>query len=698
MSTDRFLKPGASKCTVELPEPRSLSDGVEQSNRYRHKVAEHALLTAPEADIKSVHDVVMRAARVFGDARAMGHRKVIRVIEESKEITRIVNGHEVKETKLWKYFELGPYQWISYKELLADIKCVASGLADLGYAPGDKACIYLPTSPEWQMFAHGCFAQSMAITTAYDTLGPEGLLWALNEPEIPLVFTHVDLFPTLTKVIGQNSTVRHVVYKGEAKPQALADLAAAAGEGRLTILSFDDLKTRGQQRPCEMRPPSPDDLCCIMYTSGSTGKPKGVVLTHANIVAAAAGSDSVLPGLLGLGDRYLAMLPLSHVLEFAVETYCLVKGVILGYGSPRTLSDTMVRNCLGDIRELKPTIMTGVPAVWDTIKKGIIAKVAALKPVPQKIFWTMFKLKAFANKSRVSFGLGKLADAIVFNKIKEQTGGCLKIALSGGAPLSEDTQHFLSTILCPIVQGYGMTEGTAMACMYTTYNKGYPTKNVGAPVGCVEIKFIDVPEMSYKARVHGKLPQGEIWVRGPSVSKAGYYKRIEETRDTFTEDGWLKTGDIGQLNEDGTVSIVDRRKNLVKLSNGEYIALEKLESIYAGCKFVGKICVFADSFRPYPIAIVQPLPAAIETEAAKRGIKFDSWEQLCHNEELRDAILAELKTVAKANKLAHAEVLQAVVLSDEEWTPESGLLTAAMKLMRREIVNRYHAEIEKVYQ
>ncbi|KAJ3371166.1 long-chain fatty acid-CoA ligase [Allomyces arbusculus] len=697
MSTDFYLKPGASTCTVELPEPRELADGVEQSNRFRHKVAEHALLHTPEPDVLTVHDVVMRSARVFGDAPAMGHRKVIRVIEESKEITRIVNGHETKETKLWKYFELGPYQWISYKELLADIKLVAGGLANLGYTAGDKACLYLPTSPEWQMFAHGCFAQSMAITTAYDTLGPEGLLWALNEPEIPLVFTHVDLFPTLTKVIGQNSTVRHVVYKGEAKPKALADLAAAAGEGRLTILSYDDLKARGKLHPCEMHPPSKDDLCCIMYTSGSTGNPKGVVLTHANIIAAMAGVDGVIPGLLNFGDRYLAMLPLSHVLEFVVESYCLLKGIILGYGSPRTLTDASVRNCLGDIRELKPTIMAGVPAVWDTIKKGILAKVATMSPFVQNLFWAMYKVKAFANSTSLPLGLAWLADTVVFNKIKDQTGGCLKIALSGGAPISEDTQQFLSTILCPIVQGYGMTEGSAMACLYTTYNRGFATKQVGAPVGCLELKFVDVPEMDYKSRVPGQPPLGEIWVRGPSVTK-GYFKRVEETRDAFTDDGWLKTGDVGRLNADGTVSIVDRRKNLVKLANGEYVALEKLESIYAGCKFVGKICLFADSYRYYPVAIVQPLPAAIEAEARKRGIQFDSWEQLCHNEEIRDAILAELKNVAKANKLAHAEVVQAVVLADEEWTPESGMLTAAMKLKRRDILAHFKAEIEKVYQ
>ncbi|KNE57616.1 hypothetical protein AMAG_18073, partial [Allomyces macrogynus ATCC 38327] len=321
MSADTFLKSGASTCTVELPEPRVLADGIEQSNRFRHVAAQHALLHQPYPDVVTVHDVVMRSARVFGELPAMGYRPVIRTIEETKERTRIVNGNEVKETKVMKFYELGPYQWISYKEMLVTVKSIASGLVDLGYSAGDKTCIYLPTSPDWQMFAHGCFAQSIAITTAYDTLGPDGLLWALNEPEIPIVFTTTDLFPMLTRIISQCPHVRHVVFKGNATPLMLADLAAAAGDDRLTILSLDELMLRGKLRPCEMRPPSKDDLCCIMYTSGSTGKPKGVVMTHANIVAALAGIDAVIPKLLGVGDRYLAMLPLSHSLEFAVESY-----------------------------------------------------------------------------------------------------------------------------------------------------------------------------------------------------------------------------------------------------------------------------------------------------------------------------------------------------------------------------------------
>jgi long-chain acyl-CoA synthetase len=512
----------------------------------------------------------------------------------------------------------------------------------------------------------------------------------LNESEVPLVFLHIDLLSTLAKVIGKSPKVKKVIYFGDNNKEAIASFQSVAGKN-INVESLESVMEKGTKNPCAARPPAPEDLACIMYTSGSTGNPKGVVLQHSNLVAAVAGVGAVLPGIIHSSDIYLAFLPLAHVLEFVVETYLLFIGATIGYGSPRTLTDMSVRNCNGDIKELRPTIMAGVPVVWDTIKKGVIAKVNGLSPIKQKVFWLAFNLKKFSIIHGLPFGW--ISDRLVFNKVREQTGGRLRVSVSGGAPISEETQIFLTAVICPIVQGYGMTETTGMATLLTP-DLGFFTKNVGPPTGCVEIKLVDVPEAGYFAR--GDVPQGEVLLRGPSLT-SGYFKQPALTRELLTDDGWVQTGDIGQLNPNGTISIIDRKKNLIKLSNGEYIAIERLESIYAGAQSIARVCVHAEPTKSYPIAIVQPLPTWVERFAKSNGMNYQSWESLADDKRIHDFILSDLQTVARSNSLAPAEIIQALVVTDMEWTPESGLLTAAMKLKRRDIVAQFKSQISAVY-
>ncbi|KNE60595.1 hypothetical protein AMAG_05976 [Allomyces macrogynus ATCC 38327] len=654
-----FRPPSSQNVSVTVPEPRLLADGLEQSNRIRHKCAKHGLIASPAESVKTVHDVLVYAANVYADNPCYGARKILRIHHEAKQVTKTVAGKQVTETKQWKYFELSPYRWISCKEALQQALAIGAGLAELGYNPGDKACLYAPTCPEWQLFAHGCFAQSLAIATAYDTLGPDGLLYSLDEPQIPLIFLHADLIPTLTKIVAKNATLRHVVYFGEAAPATLAALQAAGGD-RLRIVTLDEVKAMGHGAPAAGAPAKEGRFVLQSCTFGATCTWRSC--------------------------RSLISL------ELVVETYMLFSGVSIGYGSPKTLTEASVRNCKGDIQELRPTVMAGVPVVWDSIKKGVLAKVATMSPPLQKVFWLAYKVKQMS----LFWGLpiGWLADVLVFNKVKAQTGGRLAVAMSGGAPISEDTQLFLTTVICPIVQGYGMTEGSGVIAIWTPGLGPDLFGNVGGPMGCVEIKVVDVPEAGYKAR--GKTPMGEVWVRGPSVFQ-GYYNQPKLTQECLTPDGWLLTGDIGRLNPNGSISIVDRKKNLVKLAHGEYIALEKLESIYSGSKFVNRICVYADSHRYFPIAIVSPVPGAIQAVARAHGISYSSWEQLCPNKVIRAAILDDLKAVGKSNGFVPAEIVQDVIVADEEWTPENGLLTAAMKLKRRDVVQFFKPQIDAAY-
>ena len=243
----------------------------------------------------------------------------------------------------------------------------------------------------------------------------------------------------------------------------------------------------------------------------------------------------------------------------------------MGYGNPKTLSDGSVRNCKGDIRELRPTILVGVPAVWESVKKGIIAKVNQGSPVVRSMFWGALATKSFLLSSGLP-GSGIL-DAIVFKKIKDATGGRLRICMNGGGPIAKDTQHFISMAITPMIGGYGLTETTAMGALCDPMH--WTDSALGDLPSSIEMKLVDFVDAGYYAS-HNP-PQGEIWIRGDSVF-GGYFDNEQETKESLTEDGWFKTGDIGEFDKNGHIRIIDRKKNLVKTLNGEYIALEKVRS------------------------------------------------------------------------------------------------------------------------
>ena len=243
----------------------------------------------------------------------------------------------------------------------------------------------------------------------------------------------------------------------------------------------------------------------------------------------------------------------------------------MGYGSPRTLSDQSVRNCKGDIREFKPTILVGVPAVWESVKKGIVAKVNQGSPLVKNLFWGALSAKGFL----MSTGLPGTAilDAVVFKKIKDATGGRLRLCMNGGGPIAKDTQRFISMAITPMVSGYGLTETTAMGALMDPMH--WTDSAIGDIPSSIEMKLVDFPDAGYFST--NKPPQGEIWIRGDSVME-GYFKNDEETREALAGEGWFKTGDIGEFDKNGHLRIIDRKKNLVKTLNGEYIALEKVRT------------------------------------------------------------------------------------------------------------------------
>ncbi|KAF1945006.1 acetyl-CoA synthetase-like protein [Clathrospora elynae] len=656
----------------------------------RNLASKDGLIMKPAEGVETLYDVLRHSSAKFGNAKAVGARRIVNVHEETKKIKKMVDGKEQEVDKKWQYFELSPYKYKSFVEFEKMALAVGSAVKALGFGPQDRMHLFAATSMQWLASAHGAISQSLAIVTAYDTLGEEGLRHSMMQTHAKIMFTDPELLPKLVNPMKEATDVQVVVYctKNDPKQKDIDTLTKA--HPHLKVMSFDELIKLGEANPGEPIPPKADDLACIMYTSGSTGTPKGVMIKHRNVVAAIAGVDVIVGKYLGPGDVLIAYLPAAHILEFVFENAVLYWGGTMGYGTIRTLSDQSVRNCAGDIRELKPTVMVGVPQVWETIKKGIISKVEAGGAVKSNMFWGAYAAKGFLLGSGLP-GSGIL-DAIVFNKVKEATGGRLRICLNGGGPIAKETQRFLSIAITPMISGYGLTETCAMGAVQDPL--AWNEHALGEMPACIEMKLVDFADAGYFST--NTPPQGEIWIRGGGVVD-GYLDMPEETKESFTDDGWFKTGDVGEFNSNGEIRIIDRKKNLVKTLAGEYIALEKLESVYRSTPIVANICVYAAEDRQKPVAIIVPAEPALKKLAAQEGVQGDHLEELVHNKKINSAVLKQLQQVGQKAGLAGFEVIEGVVLADEEWTPQNGLTTAAQKLNRKAILKQYQTNVDEAY-
>lgn len=531
----------------------------------RHPKAKDELILQPEPGVSTVYDILKRGRVNYGNLQAVGTRKHIKTHREVKKVSNSV-GETVEKT--WTYPELGPYEYMSFNEYEKQACELGAGLRKLGMKAGERLQIFAATSACWLAMAHGCSTQSFPIVTAYDTLGESGLQHSLCQAHAKAIFLDAHLLTNLKNPLKAAKEVGILIWNdqdGTVDEDHMTELKKE--HPNLTIHSFSELRKLGESNPVEAVPPKADDLCCIMYTSGSTGPPKGVLLKHSNVVAAIAGVNEIMGPFVGVGDRVLTYLPLAHILEFVLENACLYWGGTMGYSNPRTLTDAMVRNCKGDMREFKPTVMVGVPAVWESVKKGIMAKISA-SALLYYVFWAAMFVKGFLVATGLP-GVGFI-DRTFFGKLKEATGGALKLTLSGGGPLAKETQRFISMSICPMINGYGLTETCGMGTLNDP--AAWTDSALGSIPASVELKLVDCPELNYYTST--KPAQGELWIRGGAVTEG--YLDMDKTQAKDFFDGWFNTGDIGEFGADGMLRIIDRRKNLVKTLNGEYIAVEKV--------------------------------------------------------------------------------------------------------------------------
>ncbi|EDR29255.1 long-chain-fatty-acid--CoA ligase, putative [Entamoeba dispar SAW760] len=589
----------------------------------------------------------------------------------AKTIIEKCNGKEIRK-EIYQY-EMSPYVWYSSKEFYHLICRISNGLRVKGFKKGDKIGMFCETRFEWMAMALACARQGITLVTVYATLGEESVRVALEETKCVGLIVSEETGIKMRK-IELNKEIKIISIDGHF-------------EGEYT--TFKELS---ESKEDEETIPSvaPNDLAFIMYTSGTTKEPKGVLVEQKQILLLAQAFNICLD----LKDEvFVAYLPLAHIFELCLEFCILSFFGSIGYANARTLMSVGCTNCKSDLCELEPTLVIGVPTVFNRIRKAILESVSRAPTLKQSLFFGCMKLK---NLLYVSYQLRtpllfepivKFVDSLIFNPLKVSLfGRNLKTIIIGGSALPVELQTFL-TITCAktnILQGFGMTELCgASSCMV-------PGDSTQATIGLLfphyELKLRDVPELNYLTT--DNPPRGELMLRGAPVSK-GYFNRPEESKSTFTEDGWVCTGDIAKITEDHHICIIDRKKNIVKQPCGEYISLELIESKYLTSKVVDTICVFADAFHDFTIALVLPNKNIIAEMTQK------PFEEACKDKE----IIGAVRKIMAENEigLSQREVVKRIALISEEWNSENGMLTAALKLKRPAIAQRYQTIIDQLY-
>mmetsp|Transcript_8852 Transcript_8852/g.21131 ORF Transcript_8852/g.21131 Transcript_8852/m.21131 type:complete len:745 (-) Transcript_8852:140-2374(-) len=661
------------------------------------------LLTSPhpEEGISTVYQLLSRSFRRYAARKCQGIRPLLSWKKEE--------GYRFPA----KVF--GPTQWRTYEEVGRLCKEFGAGLRALGLEPqpeGDfdtmtgkfKILMYEDTCADWQVCAYGAFMQNLVVATCYATLGADAVVHAVNEGQVTALVCNRKAVEGLLKMTSEMPSLEVIIYLDTlCTPEECQKRLTST---TVKVLSLQEVMEMGKAKPVEASPPKPDSVAVLMYTSGSTGTPKGVVLRHSQLVAFVA-SCYIQFGALILegGETFIAYLPLAHILAVVAELYFYSTGNAIGYADAKSLLAGPER-CYptGGLEEFRPTLMAGVPKVWETIKKGAETKVEKSGPVVAFLFKLAMKVKKVAvRQNRYT----PLFDLLVFKKFKSMLGGSMKFTLSGGGAISGEVQEWVrAAFSCPLVQGYGLTETCGGATIQSPLDPSIGT--VGTPLGSVEVTLHSEPELTDMAgkpylctdKEHFGVPccgRGEIWLRGNSVG-SGYYKLPDKTAEDFDKDGWFHTGDIGLITTEGRVKIIDRKKNLVKLKGGEYVALEMINVTYNNANIVnadaGGVCSFASHEIDRPVLLVQCKKKELVELAEKAGVTGKDGEDLCKDPKVMAAVKAELDPVAKAGKLPALMQAVAVMPILEPWTPENSCLTATSKLVAKEIYKRHAKELD----
>ena len=562
--------------------------------------------------------------------------------------------------------EQGSYVPISSQQLEQRVVRLHLALRDAGISRGDKCALISENCWEWAVADFAMMTAGIISVPIYPTLPAEQVRFLLKHSESKAVFCSTR--EQLGKVLEIRDSLPDlglVIVFEPVDEERVTRLDALLGDGELSP---------GERERFDALADSvgPDDLASIIYTSGTTGVPKGVMLSHSNLVTNVR--DSTL--LVTDSDVALSFLPLCHVAERLADYVYFNSGATVAYAES-------IESVPLNMNEVKPTLAVGVPRFFEKVYGRVMAAMADAPAVRRKIFeWAVGVGKATTPYRLAGTPLPpvlgfkhRLAEKLVFHKLRGRLGGRIRMFVSGAAPLARHLAEFFYALGLPIYEAYGLTETSPLVSINSIGSLKFGT--VGQIIPNVEVRIAE---------------DGEILVRGPNVMQ-GYYKMEEQTAEVMDGE-WFHTGDIGQLDDDGYLSITDRKKDMFKTSGGKYIVPAPIENLLKSSPLIETAVVVAEQ-RNFPSALIVPEYAALRSWAESEGIASSTNEELCAHPQAQDHVMAEIEQLCSG--MAQYEQIKKVVLLPEEFSIDGGELTPTMKVRRRQVDEKYAKQIEEIY-
>lgn len=565
-----------------------------------------------------------------------------------------------EERELFGTKKGGEWSWLTYGQVGEQVSAMRAGLASLGVGAGDRVALIADNSVEWAVTAHGTYGLGAIFVPMYTAQVTDEWVYILNDSDAKVVVVcDAKIYEQIQSRRADMPQLQHVLC-----------LSRSASE----VDSYLGLLEAGRKQPVAPTFPKPEDTAGFIYTSGTTGNPKGVKLSHKNFCSNCDAVHQVFPLHR---ERSLAFLPWAHALGQTGELHFFTQE-----GFSMAINDD-VSQLVNNLPQVKPTLLVAVPRIFNRIYDGVNRQMAG-KPKPiRALFHRGIEL---AKQSSAGEELGlmdrivlRLADRLIFSKIRDKFGGRLKLVISGSAALSRDVAEFIDALGIMIYEGYGLTETAPVVSV--NYPGARKIGSIGKPLPGIRV-VVDESKSNTP-------PEGELVVYGPCVMQ-GYHKLPAETSEALTPDGGLRTGDLGYVDSDGYVFITGRLKELYKLETGKYVAPAALEERLKLSPMIANVMIYGAN-RPHNVALVVVDPTALKEWCSTSG----SPERVNDNPELSKAIMAELEKCGAEFK--SYERPRKVLLTAEDFTTDNGMLTPSLKVKRAAVMKRYGQDLEALY-